>query len=48
VPPGRRAQLPLLFAGTQLLAVADLWYDTSVQAHAESRRRGRLRWRPSA
>ena len=48
VPPARRAQLPLLFAGTQLLAVADLWCDQSVQAQDASPRRGRLRWRPSA
>ena len=48
VPAARRAQLPLLFAGTRLLAVADLWCDESVQAQHASPRRGRLRWRPPA
>jgi tRNA(Ile)-lysidine synthase len=44
VPVGRRAQLPLIFAGERLVAAADLWLDESVQAHGRSRRRGRLVW----
>ncbi len=46
VPVARRAQLPLLFDGDTLIGVADLWLDESVQAHAASRRRARLLWRP--
>ena len=45
VPVPRRAQLPLLFDRGRLIGVADLWLDESVQAHAASRRRGRLLWR---
>jgi tRNA(Ile)-lysidine synthase len=44
VPPAQRRSLPLVFAGEQLLAVADLWLDESVQAGPASRRRARLRW----
>jgi tRNA(Ile)-lysidine synthase len=44
VPPLERRSLPLVFAGEQLLAVADLWLDESVQAGPASRRRARLRW----
>jgi len=44
VPVGQRAQLPLIFAGEQLVAAADLWLDESVQAHSASRRRARLVW----
>ena len=44
VPVGQRAQLPLIFAGEQLVAAADLWLDESVQAHGASRRRARLVW----
>ncbi|MBS0581015.1 MAG: tRNA lysidine(34) synthetase TilS [Proteobacteria bacterium] len=47
VPAQVRAQLPLLYAGEQLLAVGDLWLDESVQAVAASPRRGRLTWRAS-
>jgi tRNA(Ile)-lysidine synthase len=46
VPLQVRAQLPLLFAGDTLLAVADLWLDESVQAGAHSTRRARLSWQP--
>jgi tRNA(Ile)-lysidine synthase len=46
VPVLRRAQLPLLFDRGRLIGVADLWLDESVQAHAASRRRARLLWRP--
>ena len=45
VPVGRRGQLPLLFDGGRLIAVADLWLDESVQARSTSRRRARLLWR---
>jgi tRNA(Ile)-lysidine synthase len=45
LPPRVRAQLPLLFSGPQLLAVADLWLDESVQARPGSRRRARLIYR---
>lgn len=48
VPLAQRACLPLLFAGAQLVAAGDRWLDASVQAHAASRRRGRLVWRPPA
>ena len=44
VPVQVRVQLPLLFAAGQLLAVADLWLDESVQAQPHSRRRARLVW----
>jgi tRNA(Ile)-lysidine synthase len=51
VPAGERARLPLIFGGSRLLAVADLWLDESVQAAASTakRARGRLAWiRPQA
>ena len=44
VPLQVRLQLPLVFAGDQLLAVADLWLDEAVQAGAASTRRARLIW----
>jgi tRNA(Ile)-lysidine synthase len=44
VPPAQRRDLPLVFAGEQLIAAADLWLDESVQAGPASRRRARLRW----
>ena len=44
VPVAQRAQLPLIFAGERLIAVADLWLDESVQARSATRRRGRLVW----
>jgi tRNA(Ile)-lysidine synthase len=44
VPVQERAQLPLIFRGTRLVAVADRWLDASVQASARTRRRGRLRY----
>jgi tRNA(Ile)-lysidine synthase len=48
VPVAERARLPLLFSvsakGAQLLAVADLLLDASVQATPASRHRARLRW----
>ncbi len=45
VAPQLRAHLPLVFDGARLIAVADLWLDAAVQAHAGSARRGRLLWR---
>jgi tRNA(Ile)-lysidine synthase len=44
VPVAERAQLPLIFADSTLIAVAGLWLDESVQASAASRRRARLIW----
>jgi tRNA(Ile)-lysidine synthase len=44
VPPADRGTLPLIFAGTRLVAVADLWLDESVQAQEATPLRGRLRW----
>ena len=48
VPVAERARLPLLFSvapdRAQLLAVADLLLDGSVQATPSTRRRARLRW----
>ena len=45
VPRAERARLPLVFAAEHLLAVADLWSDASIHAHAGSTRRAHLRWR---
>jgi tRNA(Ile)-lysidine synthase len=42
--PAQRARLPLVYGGAQLLAVADLWLDESVQAGPATRRRARLLW----
>lgn len=50
VPLEDRGRLPLIFAGSRLVAVADLWLDESVQAAASTApaERGRLAWiRPS-
>jgi tRNA(Ile)-lysidine synthase len=44
VPVEERAQLPLVFAGTRLIAAGDRWIDASVAANVKSRRRARLRW----
>lgn len=44
LPPAARARLPLVFSGTRLVAVADLWVDESVQAGPATRRRARLVW----
>jgi tRNA(Ile)-lysidine synthase len=48
VPRWQREQLPLLYAaGAEApVAVSDLWLHPDVQAHAGSRRRGRIVWRP--
>ena len=52
VPVAERARLPLLFSdapdGAQLLAVADLLLDESVQATPATRHRARLRWKKSS
>jgi tRNA(Ile)-lysidine synthase len=45
IPAHARAELPLLFAGEQLIAVADLWLDASVQAAAGAKHRASLLWR---
>ncbi|HTY49000.1 MAG TPA: tRNA lysidine(34) synthetase TilS [Steroidobacteraceae bacterium] len=42
--PSERAAVPLVFAGTRLLAVGDLWVDAAFQAGPGTRRRGRLVW----
>jgi tRNA(Ile)-lysidine synthase len=47
VPVAERARLPLLFSGTQLVAVADLLLDATVQATSATRHRGRLFWKKS-
>ncbi len=44
IPAGKRAHLPLLFAGELLIAVSDRWIDASIAATVKSRRRGRLKW----
>jgi tRNA(Ile)-lysidine synthase len=44
VPLQERARLPLIYSDARLIAVADRWLDASVQAHARTRRRGRLRY----
>ncbi|HEY4872975.1 MAG TPA: tRNA lysidine(34) synthetase TilS [Steroidobacteraceae bacterium] len=44
VPPDERARLPLIFAGAQLLAVADLYSDASIQASSRTARRARIHW----
>jgi tRNA(Ile)-lysidine synthase len=43
-PLAERATMPLVFANDHLIAVADRWLDHSIQAHATTRHRGRLRW----
>ena len=45
VPVKERAGLPLLFRDDILVAVAGLYLDAEVQAHAATRRRGRLTYR---
>jgi tRNA(Ile)-lysidine synthase len=47
VPLAERARLPLVYAGEQLVAVADRWVDESVQARPTSTRRARLVWSPA-
>ena len=44
VPPDEREHLPLVFKGERLIVVADRWFDESIQATQETRRRGRIRW----
>jgi tRNA(Ile)-lysidine synthase len=44
VPLSERARLPLIFAGSKLVAVADLWLDESVQADGGESSRARLSW----
>jgi tRNA(Ile)-lysidine synthase len=44
VPLALRARLPLIYSGSALIAVADLWLDESVQAGPGVRRRARLVW----
>jgi tRNA(Ile)-lysidine synthase len=44
LPPAQREQLPLLYAGGKLIAVADRWLDGSVHATCDTRHRARLRF----
>ena len=44
LPTAERDRLPLIFSGTKLVAVGDLWLDESVQAGPRTRRRARLIW----
>jgi tRNA(Ile)-lysidine synthase len=45
IPLSERANLPLIYAGAQLIAVGDRWLDASVQATGSGTpHRGRLRW----
>jgi tRNA(Ile)-lysidine synthase len=48
VPRWEREQLPLLYpeGADEPLAVSDLWLHPHVQARPDSRRRGRIVWRP--
>jgi len=48
LPRAERAALPLVYAGGQLIAVADHWIDASVQASDHTVCRGRLSWRSGA
>jgi tRNA(Ile)-lysidine synthase len=43
-PLAERATMPLVFVNDHLIAAADRWLDHSIQAHATTRHRGRLRW----
>jgi tRNA(Ile)-lysidine synthase len=43
--PTERARVPLLYAGTRLVAVGDLWIDASIHAEAHALRRARILWR---
>jgi tRNA(Ile)-lysidine synthase len=47
VPPAQRARWPLIFSGTKLLAVAELWTDAAIQAQARGARRARINLRRS-
>jgi tRNA(Ile)-lysidine synthase len=44
VPLAERERLPLVFAGDRLIAAGDRWIEASVQAEANTARRGRLVW----
>jgi len=44
IPPDDRANMPLIYAGERLIAVADRWLDASVQATDATRNRARIRW----
>jgi tRNA(Ile)-lysidine synthase len=47
VPRWERERLPLLYAGSEgPVAVGDLWLRPDIQARPDSRRRGRIVWRP--
>jgi len=44
VSVAQRAHLPLIFSGEQLIAVADLWLDASVQPRGGRQHRARCCW----
>lgn len=46
IPPWLRGRLPLIYAGSRLIAVADALTDASVQASPRTRARGRITWQP--
>lgn len=46
VVPWQRSRMPLIYAGSRLIAVADAWTDASVLASARARARGRIAWQP--
>jgi tRNA(Ile)-lysidine synthase len=45
VPLTERARMPLVFAGSRLIAAADLWIDESVRAGPGAAHRAQLLWR---
>lgn len=45
IPAWQRGEVPLLWSGARLLAVADLWHDRSLQATKERTNSGRFVWR---
>lgn len=44
IAPWERASLPLLYAGEQLIAVADHWVDAQFQPRSRGSERGRIVW----
>ncbi|HET9388693.1 MAG TPA: tRNA lysidine(34) synthetase TilS [Steroidobacteraceae bacterium] len=47
LPITLRANLPLIFADANLLAVGEMWLDESIQATPGTAHRGRLHWKPA-
>ena len=46
IVPWQRSRVPLIYAGSRLIAVADRLVDVSVGATARQRARGRIEWQP--